>query len=192
MESADLLARMRALGGVWDAKRAHQLLLETGEAQSQRSTERLLDTMAELPSAREFSDLIDEDQRPLKPAVVRQLANDAKRKRQHSWVLQCARLGDDLIVLVNDGRLARQPDLVALAGGASAVAALAQTQIDAGDFELALHSADIALSAEPDNRRALEARLAAFGGLLAESDNSNEIGWLRHGVRETQAALDQL
>jgi alkyl sulfatase BDS1-like metallo-beta-lactamase superfamily hydrolase len=84
------------------------------------------------------------------------------------------------------------PDLVALAGGASAVAALAQTQIDAGDFELALHSADIALSAEPDNRRALEARLAAFEGLLADSDNSNEIGWLRHGVRETQAALDQL
>jgi len=84
------------------------------------------------------------------------------------------------------------PDLVALAGGASAVAALAQTQIDAGGFELALHSADIALSAEPDNRRALEARLAAFEGLLADSDNSNEIGWLRHGVRETQAALDQL
>ena len=84
------------------------------------------------------------------------------------------------------------PDLVALAGGASAVAALAQTQIDAGNFELALHSADIALSAEPDNRRALEARLAAFEGLLADSDNSNEIGWLRHGVRETQAALDQL
>lgn len=82
------------------------------------------------------------------------------------------------------------PDLVQLAGGASAVAALAEAQIDAGDYELALHSADIALSAEPDNRRALEARLAAFEALLATSDNSNEIGWLRHGVRETQAALE--
>ena len=84
------------------------------------------------------------------------------------------------------------PDLVRLAGGASAVAELAETQIDGGNFELALHSADIALSAEPENRRALEARLAAFEGLLAASDNSNEIGWLRYGIRETQAALEQL
>ncbi len=84
------------------------------------------------------------------------------------------------------------PELVRLAGGASAVAELAEAQIDAGNFEVALHSADIALSAEPENRRALEARLAAFEGLLANSDNSNEIGWLRYGVRETLAALESL
>lgn len=118
MESADLLLRMCSLGGVWDAKRAHQLLLEIGENQSQRSTERLLDATAELPTARELNDLIDEDQRPLKPAVVQQLANEAKRKRQHSWVLQCARFGNDLVVSVNDGRLARQ--WVFVLGGADA------------------------------------------------------------------------
>ena len=118
MESTDLLLRMRSLGGVWNVKRAHQLLLEIGENQSQRSTERLLDATAELPTGRELNDLIDEDQRPLKPAVVRQLANEAKRKRQHSWVLQCARFGSDLVVSVNDGRLARQ--WVFVLGGADA------------------------------------------------------------------------
>ena len=118
MESADLFLRMRSIGGVWNVKRAHQLLLEIGENQSQRSTERLLDATAELPTGRELKDLIDEDQRPLKPAVVRQLANEAKRKRQHSWVLQCARFGSDLVVSVNDGRLARQ--WVFVLGGADA------------------------------------------------------------------------
>ena len=108
MESADLLARMRALGGVWDAKRAHQLVLDIDKDQSQRTTERLLDAMAELPKALELSDLIDEDLRPLKTAVMHQLADDAKRKRQPSWVLQSSRLGADLVVSVNDGRLARQ------------------------------------------------------------------------------------
>ena len=82
------------------------------------------------------------------------------------------------------------PQLVELAGGAEAVAMLAEAQIESGDFELALHSADIALSAEPQSVRALQARLAAFNALLAASDNSNEIGWLSFGVRESQAALD--
>lgn len=82
------------------------------------------------------------------------------------------------------------PQLVELAGGAEAVAMLAEAQIESGDFELALHSADIALSAEPKSVRALQARLAAFNSLLAASDNSNEIGWLSFGVRESQAALD--
>ena len=118
MESADLFLRMRSIGGGWNVKRAHQLLLEIGENQSQRSTERLLDATAELPTGRELNDLVDEDQRPLKPAVVRQLANEAKRKRQHSWVLQCARFGSDLVVSVNDGRLARQ--WVFVLGGADA------------------------------------------------------------------------
>ena len=67
METADLLLRMRSLGGVWNAKRVHQLLLEIGENQSQRSTERLLDATAELPTGRELNDLIDEDQRPRNP-----------------------------------------------------------------------------------------------------------------------------
>ena len=118
MKSADLLARMRALGGVWDAKRAHQLVVDTGKTQSLRSTERLIDAMAELPKAFELSDLVDEDLRPLIPAVVHQLADDAKRKRQPSWVLQSACHGPDVVVSVNDGRLARQ--WVFVPGGADA------------------------------------------------------------------------
>ena len=55
---------------------------------------------------------------------------------------------------------------------------LAEAQIESGDFELALHSADIALSAEPKSLGALRARLAAFKALFVASDNSNEIGWL--------------
>lgn len=84
------------------------------------------------------------------------------------------------------------PQLVELAGGAEAVAMLAEAQIESGDLELALHSADIALRAEPKNTRALQARLAAFKALLAASDNSNEAGWLGFGVRESQAALDSV
>jgi len=84
------------------------------------------------------------------------------------------------------------PQLVELAGGAEAVAMLAEVQIESGDLELALHSADIALRAEPKNIRALQARLAAFKALLAASDNSNEAGWLGFGVRESQAALDSV
>ena len=124
MESADLLARMRALGGVWDAKRAHQLVLDIDKVQSQRTTERLLDAMAELPKALELSHLIDEDLRPLKTAVMHQLADDAKRKRQPSWVLQSSRLGSDLVVSVNDGRLARQWVFVPGNANASSASAL--------------------------------------------------------------------
>jgi alkyl sulfatase BDS1-like metallo-beta-lactamase superfamily hydrolase len=82
------------------------------------------------------------------------------------------------------------PEVVRLAGGASAIAALAVSQIEEGRLELALHTAGIALSAEPQNVDALSARLAAFQALLDASDNSNEIGWLRFGVRESQAALN--
>ena len=85
---------------------------------------------------------------------------------------------------------AAYPDIVRLAGGANGVAELAETQIAEGDLELALHTADIALRAEPSNVRALTARLSAFQALLEASDNSNEIGWLRFGVRESQEALD--
>ena len=85
---------------------------------------------------------------------------------------------------------AAYPDIVRLAGGANGVAELAETQIAEGDLELALHTADIALRAEPSNVRALTARLSAFQALLEASDNSNEIGWLQFGVRESPEALD--
>lgn len=80
------------------------------------------------------------------------------------------------------------PDIVALAGGADAVGELAMTYFESDAFELALHAADIALKADPTNETALNARLAALNKLLENSDNSNESGWLRFGIRQTESA----
>lgn len=55
----------------------------------------------------------------------------------------------------------------------------------------AIHMADIALTAEPGNVPALQARLAALQQLLTNSANSNEADWLRNGINETRAALNQ-
>lgn len=81
------------------------------------------------------------------------------------------------------------PDLVELAGGADAVAVLAQGYLAADDAIRALHAADIALQAEPDNVTALEVRLAALELQLRSSSNSNETGWLQFGIRETREKL---
>ena len=80
------------------------------------------------------------------------------------------------------------PDIVALAGGADAVGKLAMAYFESDAFELALHAADIALKANPTNETALNARLAALNKLLENSDNSNESGWLRFGIRQTESA----
>lgn len=108
MQLADLIGRMQNEGGVWDVKRVHQMLLDSGEEQSQRSTERLLEAAPELPKALGWPELQDEDQRPLKTAVVNQLQNDAKRKRQPSVLLQVQAWDAGGVVSVNDGRLGRQ------------------------------------------------------------------------------------
>jgi alkyl sulfatase BDS1-like metallo-beta-lactamase superfamily hydrolase len=81
------------------------------------------------------------------------------------------------------------PDLVALGGGADKVAELSRSYLQDGDGVRAMHMADIALTAEPDNVVALQARLAALEQLLRESANSNEAGWLRFGINETRARL---
>ncbi len=83
------------------------------------------------------------------------------------------------------------PDLVALSGGADKVAELSQRYLSNGDAVRAIHIADIALKAEPDNAAALQARLAALEKLLADSRNSNEAGWLRTGINEARARLEQ-
>jgi alkyl sulfatase BDS1-like metallo-beta-lactamase superfamily hydrolase len=82
------------------------------------------------------------------------------------------------------------PELVRMAGGASAVAARALELIGAGSIVEGLHLADIALAADPGDRRALEARLRALESLAAKSSNSNERGWLRFGAGEAHRALE--
>ena len=108
METAELIREMQTGGGVWDVKRVHQLLLDRGVKQSQRSTERMLEAWRELPPALAWSELKNEDQRPLKTAVAEQLRGDAKRKRQPSFVLQLAAWDRGGVVILNDGRLGRQ------------------------------------------------------------------------------------
>lgn len=83
------------------------------------------------------------------------------------------------------------PDLVRLAGGASAVAAAAQKLLGEKKLVEALHLADAALSVEPANRIALEVRLSAFQQLLKQSRNSNERGWLNFGIQETRRKMAQ-
>ena len=83
------------------------------------------------------------------------------------------------------------PDVVALAGGAAAVAGLALARLERGEAVAAIHLAEMALAAEPDSRPALEAHLAAHEHLLAERAGRNfwETGWLRHQVARTRSRL---
>ena len=108
MQSDELIEQMKSLGGVWDTQRFHQLISDSGEDQSLRSSERLLESLTEIPQAVTVADLRDEDLRPLRSAVVEQLQGDAKKKRHHSLVLQTNKSADHVIVAINDGRLARQ------------------------------------------------------------------------------------
>ena len=81
------------------------------------------------------------------------------------------------------------PDLARLAGGADALVALATQRVTAGKYVDALHFTQIALSAEPNHRPALETRLQALQKLRAQSKNSNERGWLDYSIRNLQSKL---
>jgi alkyl sulfatase BDS1-like metallo-beta-lactamase superfamily hydrolase len=83
------------------------------------------------------------------------------------------------------------PDVVKLAGGPEAVANLAIERAQAGDAIAALHLTDIALAADPNHRKALEARLKALEILRGRCKNSNERGWLDYSIRETKRKLGE-
>jgi alkyl sulfatase BDS1-like metallo-beta-lactamase superfamily hydrolase len=83
------------------------------------------------------------------------------------------------------------PDLVEMAGGAEAVAGRAEALLQEGKLQEALHMAEVALAANPENLTALKARLAAFESLRAHSRNSNESGWLEHGMSETRKKIEK-
>jgi alkyl sulfatase BDS1-like metallo-beta-lactamase superfamily hydrolase len=80
-------------------------------------------------------------------------------------------------------------DLVKLAGGPDAVAALAIERAQSGDAVAALHLTDIALAADPNHRKSLESRLRALEILRSRCKNSNERGWLDYGIKVTTARL---
>jgi alkyl sulfatase BDS1-like metallo-beta-lactamase superfamily hydrolase len=81
------------------------------------------------------------------------------------------------------------PDVVKLAGGPDAVAKLAMERAQAGQAVEALHLSDMALSADPNHRLSLEAKLKALETLLSRCRNSNERGWLEFSVRQVKSKL---
>ncbi len=85
---------------------------------------------------------------------------------------------------------AADADLVALAGGASIVAAKSREKIEAGEAVLGLRLADAALAHEPTNRDALEAKILALKKLQEGTRNGIEHSWLAFGIRTAQAQLN--
>jgi alkyl sulfatase BDS1-like metallo-beta-lactamase superfamily hydrolase len=83
------------------------------------------------------------------------------------------------------------PELVAAAGGAKAVAKLAQQKLEGGKAAEALHLSEMALEAAPDNEPALRAKLAALEKLLEESNDENhyEVFWLRDLIKQSREGL---
>jgi hypothetical protein len=82
-------------------------------------------------------------------------------------------------------------DVVKLAGGPDAIATLAIERVQAGDAIAALHLTDVALAAQPHNRKSLEARLKALEILRSRCKNTNERGWLDYSIKLTTATLGQ-
>jgi alkyl sulfatase BDS1-like metallo-beta-lactamase superfamily hydrolase len=83
-------------------------------------------------------------------------------------------------------------DLTELAGGADALAARAEQHLAQQQPLQALHLVDTALQAEPDNQRALRARIDAHNQLLQASggENFSEVMWLKSEIEAAEAKLD--
>ena len=83
-------------------------------------------------------------------------------------------------------------DIAELAGGADALASRAESYLDRKQPLEALHLIDIALQAEPDNQRALKAKIAAHQQLLEASggENFSEVMWLKSEMESAEARLD--
>lgn len=79
--------------------------------------------------------------------------------------------------------------LLTMAGGADAVAAQAQTFLGAQRLGDALGLADMILTIQPDHKAALSVRRAVFQARLAKSQNTNEMGWLKAGIRDADQRL---
>lgn len=83
------------------------------------------------------------------------------------------------------------PDLVKAAGGIDSVIKIAMDKMESGQTVEALRLTEVALAAEPANRKALEARLRVLEKLRDQCRNSNERGWLDYSIRVTKDKLAQ-
>jgi alkyl sulfatase BDS1-like metallo-beta-lactamase superfamily hydrolase len=81
------------------------------------------------------------------------------------------------------------PDLVDLAGGASAIAARAAAKLSDGETVQAIHLAEVALGAEPKNIPALEVMISAHETLESQSKNFWLTQWLRKQLADLRATL---
>ncbi len=90
-------------------------------------------------------------------------------------------------------RRAIDPEIVEMAGGTNAVAARGAARLERSEPVEALHLADMALEAEPENAAALRVRLDALGDLLEASSDvkHDEVYWLRHRIDETLAEFGE-
>jgi len=83
---------------------------------------------------------------------------------------------------------------IAEIAGADALARRARAHVEGGRPLEALHFAEIALAAEPRNKDALEAQLAALRQLAARDARGNFqlAGWLKHRIEGVEAKLGRL
>jgi sulfate adenylyltransferase subunit 2 len=108
MEIPLLLLENPASGEFWDTQGVHEALVQAGEEQTLRSTERLLEKADWLPQALKLGDLRDELDRPLIGLVADSLDSQSKRRRIHSLYIQVRRTGQSTLIMANDGRGGRR------------------------------------------------------------------------------------
>jgi len=84
------------------------------------------------------------------------------------------------------------PEVVAMAGGAAALARRALAHLEAGKAEHALHLIEMAVVAEPENRAVRQAELAVYDRLmgLTEGRIFDLLGWLEGRVMAAKAVLN--
>lgn len=85
-------------------------------------------------------------------------------------------------------------ELADIAGGAEKLTNLAQSKLDAGQPEQALHLLEMALAASPDYPQALRVRLQCLQKILHRARNTDnnfsETSWLESRITTTRAQID--
>ncbi len=108
VELPDVLFENPGEAGFWDTAGVHNALVEAGEEQTMRSTERMLEKAVWLPAALKLGDLRDEMDRALTQLVAQSLDEQSKRKRIHSLYIQSVQVKDAVLIMANDGRGGRR------------------------------------------------------------------------------------
>ena len=92
--------------------------------------------------------------------------------------------------MLNVSNQAAYAKLIAMAGGIDAVAKEANDLQQAGNNDQALAMAEMLLLVDPQLSTALGIRAAVYSSYLKSMGNFNSAGWLKHGIRQSKAALE--